>query len=124
MSAGTAVAGNLAGDLREAGFEIERAVLYEAQAATALSPATIGALADGGIPLALFFSPRTATIFARLAIAAGIADRLGGVIALSISPTADAALARLRFREREVAAAPTQSALLDRIDELLETAVP
>jgi uroporphyrinogen-III synthase len=79
-------------------------------------------LTDGGIDLALFFSPRTATIFARLAIAAGIAGRLGRVAALSISPTADAALMRLGFRERIVAAAPNRAALLDRIDALLEAA--
>jgi uroporphyrinogen-III synthase len=122
--AGTAVAGDLAGDLEAAGFAIERAVLYEAQAASALSSTTIGALTDGGISLALFFSPRTAAIFARLAIAAGIADRLGGVMALSISPAADSALTRLNFRERAVASAPTQAALLDRVDALFATAAP
>ncbi len=120
--AGTTVAGDLAGELRDAGFTVERAVMYEAQAAAALDPATVAALAEGGIDLALFFSPRTATIFARLAIAAGIADRLGRVTALSISPAADAALVPLSFRERIVAAAPTQAALLDRVDALLEAA--
>jgi uroporphyrinogen-III synthase len=120
--AGTAVAGDLAGELRGIGFTVERAVMYEAQAATALDPATAAALTDGGIDLALFFSPRTAAIFARLAIAAGIAGRLGRVAALSISPAADAGLVRLGFRERIVAAAPTQAALLDRVDALLEAA--
>ncbi|HEX3885642.1 MAG TPA: uroporphyrinogen-III synthase [Stellaceae bacterium] len=118
--AGTAVAGDLAGDLGAAGFTIERTVLYEAQAATALTPATTAALADGGISLALFFSPRTAAIFARLAIAGGIANGLGTVIALSISPAADAALIRLNFRERAVASIPTQAALLDRVDALID----
>jgi len=117
--AGTAVAGDLAGELRGAGFTVERVVMYEARAATALDPATAEALTDGGIDLALFFSPRTATIFARLAIAAGIAGRLGRVRALSISPAADAGLVRLGFRERIVAATPTQAALLDRVDALL-----
>jgi uroporphyrinogen-III synthase len=120
--AGTAVAGDLAGELRDARFAVERAVMYEAQAATALAPATTAGLTDGGIDLALFFSPRTSAIFARLAIAAGIAGRLGRVAALSISPAADAGLVRLAFRERFVAAAPTQAALLDRVDALLEAA--
>lgn len=120
--AGTAVAGDLAGELRGAGFEVERAVMYEARAATALDAATAAALADGGIDLALFFSPRTSAVFARMAIAAGIAARLGRVTALSISPAADAGLVRLGFRERIVAAAPTRAGLLDRVDALLETA--
>jgi uroporphyrinogen-III synthase len=120
--AGTAVAGDLAGELRGAGFTVDRAVMYEARAAASLDPATATALTDGGIDLALFFSPRTATIFARLAIAAGIAERLGRVVALSISPAADAGLVRLRFRERIIAAAPTQAALLERVDALLEAA--
>lgn len=122
--AGTTVAGDLAHALSGAGFAVERAVLYEARAASALRPTTIGALAGGGISLALFFSPRTAAIFARVGIAAGIANRLDRVTALSISPAADAALIRLNFRERGVAAAPTQAALLDRVDALLETAAP
>jgi uroporphyrinogen-III synthase len=120
--AGTAVAGDLAGDLRAAGFAVERAVLYEAEAAKGLRPATTDALTNGDIFLALFFSPRTAAIFARLALAAGVATRLGGVTALSISPAADSALIRLNFREHAIAAAPTQAALLDRVDALLETA--
>jgi uroporphyrinogen-III synthase len=120
--AGTSVAGDLAGALRAAGFSVERAVMYEARAAAAFDRATATALTDGGIDLALFFSPRTATIFARLAIAAEIADRLRRVTALSISPAADAALVRLGFRERIVAAAPSQAALLDRVDALLEAA--
>jgi uroporphyrinogen-III synthase len=120
--AGTRVAGDLAGELRGSGFAVERVVMYEAQAATSLDPATAAALSEGGIDLALFFSPRTSAIFARLAIAAGIAGRLGRVAAVSISPAADAALVRLGFRERIVAAAPTQAALLDRVDALLEAA--
>lgn len=120
--AGTRVAGDLAGELRGAGFSVERAVMYEAQAATALDAATAAALSDGGIDFALFFSPRTSAIFARLVIAAGIAARLGRVVALSISPAADAGLVRLGFRERIVAAAPTQAALLDRVDALLAAA--
>jgi uroporphyrinogen-III synthase len=120
--AGTTVAGDLAGELCGAGFSVERAVMYEAQAARALDPATAAALTDGGIDLALFFSPRTSAVFARLAIAAGIAARLGRVTALSISPAADAGLVRLGFRERIIAAAPTQAALLDRVDALLESA--
>jgi len=117
--AGSAVAGDLAGELAASGFAVERAVLYEAVAAEALSQATIARLISGAVDLALFFSPRTAAIFARLAIEAGVADALGRVIAISISAAADAVLSGLGFGARAIAAAPTQAALLDRIDSLL-----
>ena len=49
------------------GFASSRAVLYEARPVPALSPAAVRGVAVGQIDLALFFSPRTAAIFARLA---------------------------------------------------------
>ena len=110
--AGSDIAGDLAVALGRRGFLVERAVLYDARAATALSRATARLIADGAIGLALFFSPRTAAIFARLASAAGVAAGLGATTALAISAAADTALAGLPFRRRLVAAAPTQAALL------------
>src|SRR5438105_9316645 len=53
--AGSDVAGDLAGELRGAGFAVERAVLYEARPAAGLSPATVHALAAGLIDFTLFF---------------------------------------------------------------------
>jgi len=117
-AAGSDVAGDLAALLGAAGFTVERAVLYEARAAEALTPATAQAIDDGGIDLALFFSPRTAGIFARLVKAAGVAGGLASTVAVSISRAADTALGNLPFRERAVAAAPTQAALLGLIGEL------
>ncbi len=113
--AGSEIAGDLAGRLRTAGFLVDRAVLYEVRAATALSPDTTDLIDRGAIDLALFFSPRSATTFARLA--APVAAGLGKATAISISRAADAALDGLPFRERLIAAAPTQAALLARLDE-------
>jgi uroporphyrinogen-III synthase len=113
--AGSEVAGDLAGRLAAAGFVVDRAVLYEARAATTLTPETAELIDRGEIDLALFFSPRSATIFARLA--APVTAGLGAAAAISISTAADAALGDLPFRERLIAAAPTQAALLARIDE-------
>jgi len=110
--AGSDVAGDLAALLGTDGFAVERAVLYEARAATALSPAAAELIAAGRIDLALFFSPRTAAVFARLADAAGVCPGLAATAAISISAAADAGLGDLPFRERIVAAAPTQTALL------------
>lgn len=113
--AGSEVAGDLAGRLGAAGFVVDRAVLYEARAATTLTPETADLIDRGEIGLALFFSPRSATIFARLA--APVAAGLSTAAAISISTAADTALDDLPFRERLIAATPTQAALLARVDE-------
>jgi uroporphyrinogen-III synthase len=117
--AGSDVAGDLAGALRRMGFAVDRAVLYEAHPAAALSGACVRALTAGIVDFALFFSPRTALIFARLAERAGIAEALGSVTAISISAAADAALGPLRFRERHIADRPDQPALLAALDRVL-----
>ena len=114
--AGNVVAGDLGGALREAGFTVERVMLYEAEAATSLTPATAQLVADGGFDFALFFSPRTAAIFVRLIEAADLAAGLRPTIAVSISAAADAVLVDLPFRERLIAHPPTQAALLELID--------
>jgi uroporphyrinogen-III synthase len=117
--AGSDVAGDLAGQLRRAGFTVERAVLYEARPAAGLSAATVRALAGGFIDFALFFSPRTATIFARLAERAGIAAALRNVTAVSISAAADGALAGLEFQARHIATTPDQRGLLAALDAIV-----
>lgn len=117
--AGSDVAGDLAGKLRQAGFAVERAVLYEAQPVAALSAACGRALAAGIVDFALFFSPRTAAIFARLATAAGLVAALRFVTAVSISAAADMALAPLLWRERHIAERPDQASLLAVLDRLI-----
>lgn len=117
--AGDTVAGNLAEALREQGFTIERRVLYQARPVTALSPSAVSALRAGEIHFVLFFSPRTAAIFARLADTARVAKCCGTVAALSISGAADAALASFAWRERHVAERPNQASLLDMLDRVL-----
>ena len=118
--AGSLVAGDLSGELRARGFTVDRAVLYEARPVAALSAATVRALAAGLVDFALFFSPRTAAIFARLADQAGLADAMRGITAVSISAAADAALGPLRFRARLIANRPDQPALLAVLDRLVQ----
>jgi len=117
--AGSDVAGDLAGALRRIGFTVDRAVLYEARPAAALSGACVRALTAGIVDFALFFSPRTALIFARLAERAGIAEALGPVTAISLSAAADAALGPLRFCARPIAERPDQPSLLAALDRVL-----
>jgi uroporphyrinogen-III synthase len=117
--AGNVVAGDLAGALRTQGFTVTRSVLYEARPVEKLSPMTVGALSSGTIDLALFFSPRTAAVFARLVDRTGAADSCGKMTAISISPAADAALTELPWLDRVVAERPDQPALLEALDRVL-----
>jgi uroporphyrinogen-III synthase len=117
--AGNVVAGDLAGALRAQGFSVEKRILYEARTAAALSPPAVDGLRAGAIAFALFFSPRTAAIFVRLAVVAGVADCCTRITALSISAEADAALATLPWCDRRIAERPNQPALLDALDRAL-----
>jgi len=117
--AGSDVAGDLAGLLREAGFAIERVVLYEARPIPALSAATVTALRNGVVEFALFFSPRTAAAFARLAEQAEVSAALRRMIAVSISAAADRALGEFAFARRIIAETPDQDGLLVALDGVL-----
>ena len=117
--AGSEVAGDLAGILRDHGFAVDRAVLYEARPAAALSAAAVRTLGAGMVDFVLFFSPRTAAIFLSLAERAELGGALRSVTAVSISAAADAALGGAVFRERRIAEAPAQAALLSALDRIL-----
>jgi uroporphyrinogen-III synthase len=116
---GDVVAGDLVGALQAQGFIVERRVLYRARPAAALSPDTVAALRSGAVDFALFFSPRTAAIFARLAAAADLAGCFAAIVALSISPAADAALADFAWLDRRIPAWPNQAGLLEALDDVL-----
>jgi uroporphyrinogen-III synthase len=98
---------------------VVRAILYEARPVAALAASAVAALRAGNVGFALFFSPRSASIFARLAAAAGVAGCCRAVVALSISAAADAKIDGLAWAARHIAELPSQSALLDRLDSLL-----
>jgi uroporphyrinogen-III synthase len=116
---GDVVAGDLAGALRADGFAVDRAVLYEARPAAGLGAACVRALAEGIVDFALFFSPRTAAIFARLADRVGLAQAIGGVTAISLSAAVDEGLGALSFRARHIALRPDTPNLLAALDRML-----
>lgn len=101
--------GLLAARLEGQGFSVRRAVLYRVDAVPALPADVEKALGDGTLEGALFFSPRSAAVFA--ALAGG--RRLETLTAFCISAAAAAALSPLVLRATRVAAAPNQGALLD-----------
>jgi uroporphyrinogen-III synthase len=120
-AAGSAVAGDLAGLLEQAGFTLRREMLYEARPADQLSPATVTNLANGWFDLVLFFSPRTAATFVTLARAAGegVISGCGRAAALCLSQAVATAARELPWRALQAAARPELPALLDLIDREL-----
>ena len=111
---GSAVAGDLAGRLKAAGFEARRAVLYEARPVGALSEAAVTAIGRGGIDAVLLFSPRTAISFVRLSQQASLA--LDRVRALCLSRAVAQHAEVVPWGDVAVAARPDQDALLALIE--------
>ncbi len=106
------LAGDLGGALAAKGFTVEKAVLYDAEPAEDFSSALREALAGGQLSVALFFSPRTATTFVRLAAKRALGESLRPVKALALSGAVAEALAPLPWRGVAVAERPDQAALL------------
>ena len=84
--------------------------LYEAVAAEHFPSNSRAALAAKEIDAALFFSPRSARIFARCAAADGLSMR--GVVAACLSPAVADGLAGVDFRDIRIAPQPSQKALI------------
>jgi uroporphyrinogen-III synthase len=114
--AASRLAGDLAGALTDRGFAVEKAVLYEAEPAYDFSPALIAALAQERLAAALFFSPRTAATFVRLAERRALGQSLRRIKALALSGAVAEALAPLPWRAVAVAERPDQAALLALLD--------
>ena len=114
--AGSAVAGDLAGQLHDAGFNVERVQLYSARTAEALDRRVQSAIAGGNIEYALFFSPRSAATFVSLTQAAEVSAACAKIKAVCLSAAVAEALSPIGWRAVIVAPAPTQEALLECLD--------
>ena len=110
--AGTVTAGDLAGELRPDGYEIARAVLYEAVTAQTMPDAAREALENAMVDGIFLYSPRTARTFAALVDKAGLGDTLNRLTAYCLSPAVATALDSCRFDRVLVASTPTEDALL------------
>jgi uroporphyrinogen-III synthase len=111
-AAGSARAGDLAGELRAAGFDVRSAVLYDARPVESLAPPVSAALASGGLDGVLLFSARTARHFAALLGRAGLTAAVARLAAYCLSQAVADALDGIRFRRVRVAAEPTRAALV------------
>jgi uroporphyrinogen-III synthase len=111
-AAGAETRGHLADILSGRGFTVRSEVLYDAVAATALPSEARTELVKGTLDAALFFSPRTARIFADIVAREKLKDTCRTLDAVCISEATASELRALSFREVRVAAAPNQDALL------------
>jgi uroporphyrinogen-III synthase len=117
-ASGHAVAGDLAGRLARLGFTVRSVPIYRAITADGLSAGTAGAFRAGQIDAALFFSPRTAATFVRLARAAGIGRDCARTAVVALSAGVASELEGLGWRRIVVAEAPTERAVLKALDGL------
>ncbi|WP_420345793.1 uroporphyrinogen-III synthase [Pelagibius sp.] len=115
-------AGKLAGDLQgllaEDGFQVLRAVLYDAVPAQSFSEEFVRKIDSGLIDAVTFFSPRTAATFASLIAEAGLVPACRGVAAVCLSRAVAERLSGLPWAAVAVAEQPDQQALLARLDAL------
>ena len=110
---GSAVAGDLVGKMSAFGFDIQRAVLYEARPCAALSAACRSEMASGRLGGAVFFSPRSAGTFVSLVAMVGLADRAAALQAFCLSDAVAAAAAEISWRGVHVSGRPDLDAMID-----------
>jgi len=117
---GSAVAGDLAGDLGGDRYDVRRVQLYRQDTARDLPDAAAEALKSGTLDAITFFSPRTAATFVQLVRKADLLDALNNVAALGLSQAAlDAARVEgAHWKSERAASQPTEAALLEAIDAL------
>ena len=111
-AAGAEGSGWLAEALTERGFPVRRRnALSRRSRPRTCRRWPIRALQENAVQAALFFSPRSAQVFADCAARAGLST--ARLMAVCISANTARALDGLAFAEIRIAAAPNQAALLD-----------
>lgn len=98
-------------------YRIVQWQVYKAEAATEIRPEIITAMRQKGVDIALFFSPRTAEIFASLVNAAGLADCCSSISAIAISRRVADALEALSWEQISIAKEPSEKAMTDCLTE-------
>lgn len=115
--ANAAAAGILKESLTAKGFAVDFVPLYEAREATVLAREARAALEAGDLAAVLFHSAKGAHAFARLAAGADLA----GTTAIAISAKALAPATPLGWKDRRIADAPNEDALMAEMERLLTT---
>jgi uroporphyrinogen-III synthase len=113
--AGSIVAGDLGGQLTEAGYAYQRQVLYRTTTIERLSESTRRTLAEGALDGVAFYSPRTARVFHRLITADDLSACCRRLTAMVLSAAVADAAAGLPWARIVVAERPDQPAMISAI---------
>jgi uroporphyrinogen-III synthase len=113
--AGTERAGDLAGALRTHGIAVETAVVYRSVMVTRFEPALRMALANGEVDAVLHYSARSAAAYLAAATAGGIDVSVTNLKHFCLSSEVAAPLFAAGATAVEIAALPTEQALLERV---------
>jgi uroporphyrinogen-III synthase len=111
--AGVTTIGHLAGRLVSAGFQAQEKVVYVARAKDTLSGQTQLYIQQGRIRSALFFSPKTATVFMENLNRYGLMQDLSPITAFCMSSAVADQLSHASWSGIKIADKPTQAALLN-----------
>jgi uroporphyrinogen-III synthase len=114
--AGTEVREGLESALTAAGFRYRRVTVYEAVPAERPSPQVEVAIRTRRLGAVLFYSPRSAALWAEQVRRLGLVDKLTETLAVCLSEAIAGPLAGLPFRACRVAPARDQKALLRCLD--------
>lgn len=99
-------------------FSIKRIPVYKALPIPSFSAETREALMNGGIAAVLFFSARTASVFAGLAEKEGCTQVLSTIKALCLSDSVVKSLEHLRWKSIRIAESKSRDSLLALLEDL------
>jgi uroporphyrinogen-III synthase len=111
---GAEISGDLERQLKAAGFDCHRAVLYDAVAAEDLGAAA-PMMRAGELDGVMLYSPRTAKLWHSLAEKAGLAESAGHVVYFCLSRNVAAVLPETW--DKRIATAPNEAAMLALLEE-------
>lgn len=114
---GDEVAFDMPSALAETGFDVRRQVVYEAVQALQLPEAVRADIRDGKADAVVLMSPRTAKLFGKLTVDAGVAEQARGIVHLCLSPAVASAVGSSAKRVM-VADRPSSEEMLALVKEL------
>jgi uroporphyrinogen-III synthase len=109
---GDQAAGSLVERLCERGFDARRQRVYEAEAQASLPATVADKIKARAFDTALFFSPRSASIFCRIAREKELADSFSHAEAVVMSEAVKNEAAALPWKRIHIAERPTESSVL------------
>jgi len=115
-AAGEEQAGDLAGRLKERGFEVETVVLYRGEPRPRVAQVAEAALKEGTVDGVLLYSRRSAAAFALALRAGGLAPLAGEVACFCLSAATAEAVAKVAAGRVIVAEKPDQLSLFATIE--------